>query len=160
MNSEDRWIPITLSRPASADELFFEIGFRRSRRRETVVLHFKTLCALEMNRPDRLFFIFSVDKQQELDIPSLRLDEDEGRPTAKAASSAGASTSSSQSGSQSKKKDVKSKVTPMSHISGVKRALSHTNSFTGERLPKYGVETLKEDDLGHVSAGKRVRIIR
>lgn len=39
----------------------------------------------------------------------------------------------------------------MSHISGVKRALSHTNSFTGERLPKYGVETLKEEELGHVS---------
>jgi hypothetical protein len=39
----------------------------------------------------------------------------------------------------------------MSHISGVKRALTHTNSFAGERLPKYGVETLKEEELGHVS---------
>lgn len=101
------------------------------------------------------------DKQQELDIPSLRLDEnqqDEGRPsgssTGKSGSSAGggASTSSQSSSSgQSKKKDVKSKVTPMSHISGVKRALSHANSFTGERLPKYGVDTLKEDELGQVS---------
>lgn len=98
-----------------------------------------------------------ADKQQELDIPSLRLDEnqlqDECRPSSgKAATSAGTSTSS-QSGVSSKKKDnsIKSKVTPMSHISGVKRALSHTNSFTGERLPKFGVETLKEDELGHVS---------
>lgn len=95
-----------------------------------------------------------ADKQQELDIPSLRLDEnqqDEARQiTNKATTSSGASTSS-QSGSQSKKKDIKSKVTPMSHISGVKRALSHTNSFTGERLPKFGVETLKEEELEHVS---------
>lgn len=108
-----------------------------------------------------LFFSFyHADKQQELDIPSLRLDENqqdyELRATAKAAAAAAASagaSGSSQSGAQSKKKDnnIKSKVTPMSHISGVKRALSHTNSFTGERLPKFGVETLKEDELGHVS---------
>lgn len=39
----------------------------------------------------------------------------------------------------------------MSHISGVKRALTHTNSFTGERLPKFGVETMKEEELGSVS---------
>lgn len=39
----------------------------------------------------------------------------------------------------------------MSHISGVKRALSHANSFTSERLPKFGVDTLKEEELGHVS---------
>lgn len=107
-----------------------------------------------------------ADKQQELDIPSLRLDDDEGRPTSSGGSkattttSAGGASTSSQSagggGQSSKKKDnnIKSKVTPMSHISGVKRALSHTNSFTGERLPKFGVETLKEDELGHVSTLK------
>jgi len=33
----------------------------------------------------------------------------------------------------------------------VKRALSHTNSFAGERLPKFGVDTPKEEELGHVS---------
>lgn len=37
---------------------------------------------------------------------------------------------------------------PMSQISGVKRPLSHTNSFTGERLPTYGVETVHEVLLG------------
>lgn len=37
---------------------------------------------------------------------------------------------------------------PMSQISGVKRPLSHTNSFTGERLPTYGVETPHENALG------------
>lgn len=37
----------------------------------------------------------------------------------------------------------------MSQISGVNRKpLCHTNSFTGERLPIYGVETPFEDDLG------------
>ncbi|KAF0774181.1 cAMP-specific 3',5'-cyclic phosphodiesterase isoform X1 [Aphis craccivora] len=94
-----------------------------------------------------------LDKQQELDIPSLHTDEnqDEGRQsTNKASSSSGASNS--QSGAQHKKKDVKSKVTPMSHISGVKRALSHTNSFAGERLPKFGVDTPKEEELGHTLA--------
>lgn len=37
---------------------------------------------------------------------------------------------------------------PMSQISGVKRPLSHTNSFTGERLPAHGVETPHETALG------------
>ena len=36
----------------------------------------------------------------------------------------------------------------MSQISGVKKPLHHTNSFTGEKLPKYGVETPYEEDLG------------
>lgn len=36
---------------------------------------------------------------------------------------------------------------PMSQISGVKRPLSHTNSFTGERLPPFGVETPHESVL-------------
>jgi hypothetical protein len=39
----------------------------------------------------------------------------------------------------------------MSQISGVKKPLCHTNSFTGEKVPKYGVETPHEDDLGKVS---------
>lgn len=35
----------------------------------------------------------------------------------------------------------------MSQISGVKRPLSHTNSFTGERLPTHGVDTPHEASL-------------
>ena len=35
----------------------------------------------------------------------------------------------------------------MSQISGVRRALSHTNSFSGERVPTYGVETPHEAQL-------------
>lgn len=38
----------------------------------------------------------------------------------------------------------------MSHISGVKRPLTHTNSFTGERVPLHGVETPHEEELGEV----------
>lgn len=37
----------------------------------------------------------------------------------------------------------------MSRITGVKRPLAHTNSLT--QLPKYGVETAKEIELGRVS---------
>lgn len=39
---------------------------------------------------------------------------------------------------------------PMSQISGVKRPLSHTNSFTGDSLPMHGVETPNESQLGEL----------
>ena len=45
-----------------------------------------------------------------------------------------------------------SSATPMSQISGVKRPLSHTNSFTGERLPTHGVDTPHEATLGPLLA--------
>nr|XP_022917603.1 cAMP-specific 3',5'-cyclic phosphodiesterase isoform X3 [Onthophagus taurus] len=74
-----------------------------------------------------------LDKQQELDIPSLRIDE----------------------GSENVSKAVPRKERPrgphttMSQISGINRKpLCHTNSFTGERLPLHGVETPHEDMLG------------
>ena len=38
----------------------------------------------------------------------------------------------------------------MSQICGVKRPLAHTNSFTGERVPIFGVETPHEEELGNV----------
>ncbi|CAD7091745.1 unnamed protein product [Hermetia illucens] len=74
-----------------------------------------------------------LDKQQEFDLPSLRIDENEatsnlpGYPRSRSPRLGGP---------------------PMSQISGVKRPLSHTNSFTGERLPTFGVETPNENDLG------------
>lgn len=41
----------------------------------------------------------------------------------------------------------------MSQISGVTRPLlSHTNSFTGERMPTFGVETTNENALGTLLA--------
>ncbi|XP_034240937.1 cAMP-specific 3',5'-cyclic phosphodiesterase, isoforms N/G isoform X2 [Thrips palmi] len=71
-----------------------------------------------------------LDKQQELDLPSLRIeDTTDSRPA--------------------KKKDVTRTTSgTMSQIQGVKRALCHTNSFTGERVPTHGVETAFEEELG------------
>nr|XP_053631266.1 cAMP-specific 3',5'-cyclic phosphodiesterase-like [Cherax quadricarinatus] len=42
------------------------------------------------------------------------------------------------------------KEVSMSHIQGVKKPLLHANSFTGERLPKYGVDTHHEEELGKI----------
>ncbi|XP_063988767.1 3',5'-cyclic-AMP phosphodiesterase isoform X3 [Diachasmimorpha longicaudata] len=78
-----------------------------------------------------------LDKQQELDLPSLRIED------AVAATSADTRTSK-------KKERTQRGPAAMSHISGVKRPLTHTNSFTGERVPNYGVETPHEEQLGKV----------
>ncbi|XP_014602080.1 PREDICTED: cAMP-specific 3',5'-cyclic phosphodiesterase, isoform F isoform X6 [Polistes canadensis] len=77
-----------------------------------------------------------LDKQQELDLPSLRIED--------AVAAAG-----SVDARAAKKKDrVQRGPASMSHISGVKRPLTHTNSFTGERVPPHGVETPYEEGLG------------
>ncbi|XP_045474511.1 cAMP-specific 3',5'-cyclic phosphodiesterase isoform X10 [Harmonia axyridis] len=76
-----------------------------------------------------------LDKQQELDIPSLRVDEQQETPPSKGTA----------------RKDKPRGPNTMSQISGINRKpLHHTNSFTGERLPTYGVETPYEEDLGKV----------
>lgn len=78
-----------------------------------------------------------TDKQQEFDLPSLRIDENE--------------VAQMQARSRSPRGGVAGAggiPPPMSQISGVKRPLSHTNSFTGERLPTYGVDTPHEAALG------------
>ncbi|XP_018320277.1 cAMP-specific 3',5'-cyclic phosphodiesterase isoform X4 [Agrilus planipennis] len=76
-----------------------------------------------------------LDKQQELDIPSLRLDE--------------GNEAVQKPNAQRKDRSSRSAATPMSQISGInKKPLCHTNSFTGERLPVYGVETPHEEELG------------
>ena len=81
-----------------------------------------------------MFVVFYVtDKQQELDLPTLKVEDTD------APNSTGAAPN--------KKKDKK--TTPMSQISGV-RKLKHTNSFTG-MLPRYGVECANEEDLNKVS---------
>ncbi|CAG9785149.1 unnamed protein product [Diatraea saccharalis] len=72
-----------------------------------------------------------LDKQQELDLPSLQVDEGSERQTKK-----------------KEKPRAGGPATTMSQISGVKRSLTHTNSFTGERVPRYGVETPHEEELG------------
>ncbi|XP_017851646.1 cAMP-specific 3',5'-cyclic phosphodiesterase isoform X2 [Drosophila busckii] len=75
-----------------------------------------------------------LDKQQEFDLPSLRVEEN----TEHAALPP----------NQQYPRSRSPRGPPMSQISGVKRPLSHTNSFTGERLPTFGVETPKENELG------------
>lgn len=72
-----------------------------------------------------------ADKQQELDIPSFKIDENEG--------------------SHKEKENQKNagKTRPMTQITGV-RKLKHTNSFTGQ-VPKYGVETPHKEELGKVT---------
>ncbi|XP_063378907.1 3',5'-cyclic-AMP phosphodiesterase isoform X8 [Cydia fagiglandana] len=71
-----------------------------------------------------------LDKQQELDLPSLQVDEASERIKKK------------------EKPRPGGPATTMSQITGVKRTLTHTNSFTGERVPRYGVETPHEEELG------------
>ena len=80
-----------------------------------------------------MLLLFVADKQQELDLPTLKVEDTD------APNSTGAAPN--------KKKDKK--TTPMSQISGV-RKLKHTNSFTG-MLPRYGVECANEEDLNKVS---------
>ncbi|XP_054009419.1 cAMP-specific 3',5'-cyclic phosphodiesterase isoform X4 [Hylaeus anthracinus] len=77
-----------------------------------------------------------LDKQQELDLPSLRIED------------AVAAAGSADARAAKKKDRAERGPAAMSHISGVKRPLTHTNSFTGERVPLYGVETPHEEELG------------
>ncbi|XP_018057838.1 PREDICTED: cAMP-specific 3',5'-cyclic phosphodiesterase isoform X5 [Atta colombica] len=77
-----------------------------------------------------------LDKQQELDLPSLRIED------------AVAAAGSADVRAAKKKDRAQRGPAAMSHISGVKRPLTHTNSFTGERVPLHGVETPHEDELG------------
>ncbi|XP_023174081.1 cAMP-specific 3',5'-cyclic phosphodiesterase isoform X3 [Drosophila hydei] len=78
-----------------------------------------------------------LDKQQEFDLPSLRVEENPDHSNLQ--------TTSQQ---QPYPRSRSPRGPPMSQISGVKRPLSHTNSFTGERLPTFGVETPRENELG------------
>lgn len=122
-----------------------------------------------------VFITDYLDKQQELDLPSLRVDDSEtarassasrkakdtakdgvGSATSSAspASSTTANVSTPKAGGPSSSSGHVGRV--MSHISGVKRPLSHSNSVTAEKVPKYGVETPNEHELGKVRARFRV----
>ena len=83
--------------------------------------------------PNNLFCSISADKQQEIDVPDLKVEDTDA-----------------QSGLHNVvQKNEKKKKSPMSQISGV-RKLKHTNSFTGV-IPKWGVETNNEEQLANVS---------
>lgn len=85
-----------------------------------------------------IYYLYYADKQQELDLPSLRIED------------AVAATANVDVRAVKKKDRVQRGPAAMSHISGVKRPLTHTNSFTGERVPLHGVETPHEEQLGKV----------
>jgi len=99
--------------------------------------------SVNINQPIALIHstpaLLPTDKQQERDLPSLRIED--------AVAVAGTTDARA-----AKKKDRAQRgPAAMSHISGVKRPLTHTNSFTGERVPLHGVETPHEEELGKVS---------
>ncbi|XP_042234469.1 cAMP-specific 3',5'-cyclic phosphodiesterase 4C-like isoform X7 [Homarus americanus] len=97
-----------------------------------------------------------LDQQQDLDIPSLRVDDGE-RPKKKDRTTSGGAYMGSQA-SQAMMSAIPTttatitttghKEVSMSHIQGVKKPFVHANSFTGEKLPKYGVDTHHEEELG------------
>ncbi|XP_055298453.1 cAMP-specific 3',5'-cyclic phosphodiesterase isoform X3 [Sitodiplosis mosellana] len=85
-----------------------------------------------------------LDKQQEFDLPSLRIDENDI-----AQMNAQKNSNQNQNQNQNRSRSPRFGGPPMSQISGVSRPLlSHTNSFTGERLPTFGVDTPHENALG------------
>ena len=119
--------------------------------------------------------LLSIDKQQELDLPSLRVDDSESATrllttprktkdggkdgsgtvsssTATAALASGTVALSAKSGASSATPSATSSHVgrTMSHISGVKRPLSHSNSVSSEKVAKYGVDTPNEHELGKV----------
>lgn len=106
-----------------------------------------------------MYYFYNLDKQQELDIPSLHV-EDAVERTAKKKDRpkhAGASTTMSQVIFVSFFLLISIRCFKLFfnwfinfQIQGVKRALTHTNSFTGEKLPKYGVESNREEELGRM----------
>lgn len=84
-------------------------------------------CLIEFSR---LFSPLSADKQQEVDVQTF-----DNQPSG---------LSSGPSGNPQRARSPRT----MSQISGFKRPLMHTNSFTSDRLPVYGVETPHEATLG------------
>lgn len=77
-----------------------------------------------------------------MDLPSLRIEEgNETSPQDKDKTTGSGTCPNARSRSPRS-------GPPMSQISGVRRPLSHTNSFTCEYLPTHGVETPNEVALG------------
>eukprot|EP00094_Tigriopus_californicus_P008805 TCALIF_08486-PA protein Name:"Similar to dnc cAMP-specific 3',5'-cyclic phosphodiesterase, isoform F (Drosophila melanogaster)" AED:0.10 eAED:0.10 QI:0/0.57/0.37/0.87/1/1/8/414/421 len=83
-----------------------------------------------------------LDKQQDVDLQSLRTNTDDQ-----------VSSSSSSSGSNGKGGSSKGKAAAadcMSKIPGLKNQLSHTNSITGSTLPEFGIATDKDEELAEL----------
>lgn len=96
-----------------------------------------------------VLFVLHVDKQQELDIPSLQIEDitnaTSSSPGVKPA--AGIHKKPGRAGSHT---TTSNSQQPMSQIVGIKKPLSHTNSLAGVQVPKYGVDTAYEVEVGQV----------
>jgi hypothetical protein len=91
------------------------------------------------------------DKQQEVDIQSLRAQQDDSIDNSTRGGGS-SSTENEKSGKPSSGTSNRSKAGTMSQISGVRRSLSHANSLPAGSapLPKFGVPTDKEPELAEV----------
>lgn len=103
-----------------------------SKKKQKWFVNRKIIQALHLTADE--FPVFS-DKQQELDIPTFKIDENDEHQTSHV--------------EKENQKDSTGKRHPMTQITGV-RKLKHANSFTGS-VPKYGVETPHKEELGLVS---------
>lgn len=109
-----------------------------------------------------------LDQQQELDIPSLRVDDSDrvkkkdGR-SASAGSSVPAVLSSSQVVPPANLNPIPTttttativasshrEVAAVSQIQCVKKPFLHASSFSTDRIPKFGVEVTQEEELGKI----------
>jgi len=103
----------------------------------------------------RIFPIF-IDKQQELDLPSLRIDEaDAAAGAAKCTVPTEASKKREKAHQAQQELIQQQRVTPtvghpMSHITGARKPLAHGNSLNLDKIPKYAVESPNEEELGLV----------
>lgn len=88
------------------------------------------------------------DKQEELDLPFLKLEDGTAQQSGAAPGHVVATAKSILPGPNRPELTVQKAAQTMSQIIGVKKPLSHTNSLT--KLPKHGVETPHEDELDKI----------
>ena len=96
-------------------------------------------------------FVPLSDKQQEVDIQSLRTQQDDGAGVAVVDTQRSGVVNDNDKAGKSGP-GSRSKTGTMSQISGVRRSLSHANSLPAGSapLPKFGVPTDKETELSEV----------
>lgn len=105
-----------------------------------------------------VFLFVNTDKPEELELPILQFDE--GIKQSPVAISSGSSTGmampspmvEAERTSTNLIQPLSGKTSParaMSHISGVRKpTLTHTNSLT--KLPRFGIETVHEEELSKI----------
>ncbi len=90
-----------------------------------------------------------TDKQEDLDLPFLRFEDGIGQQSGHVVATAKNALPGPVFGPANRPESIQGPQKAgqtMSQISGVKKPLTHTNSLT--KLPKHGVETPNEEELG------------